>query len=1069
MANLFGKNKLREIADKIGTEEISDHLAIIQKWHHDYHKGTLRTDKETSREQAYNQDFFINILGYKEKPENPYSFEPKATTSAGQLPDAIVGHLEQGVIKDDTKVAAVIELKGAAIVLDKPQRRDGNMSPVQQGFKYKTQYKHCPFVMVSNFYEFRLYQDNQLDYEVWTLDDLVDPADDHFKFKSFYQLLRYENFVPLNGGGKSKTEELLSEIRIEQEEIGKKFYKAYEQARIELLRDMYKNNAFVRKDINFGIEKAQKIIDRIVFACFAEDRGLLPDNTLAKVLQVDESAFGGLWDTLKGFFNAIDSGSQKLEIPDGYNGGLFATDPKLNSMVISDEPLKHLAQLSRYDFEEELSVQILGHIFEQSISDLEEIKQKAEKVVEETQEKTTSKRKKEGIFYTPDYIVRYIVESSLGTYLREAEEKCKGEAGLKGDINDKNYGKRERQAYLSYQKTLQSVTVCDPACGSGAFLVYVFDYLLAENQRVSAIINPDQASLLDTDTYFKSILENNIYGVDLNSESVEITKLSLWLKSAQKGKKLTSLNDNIKCGNSLIDDPEFAGDKSFSWQEKFPQIFKKGGFDIVVGNPPYVRVQNIASADVDYYFDRYRSPVGKLDLSILFFEKGLEILQDDGRLSYVSSSQWMQTGYGKNIRRILSGGQILEVVDFGSLPVFSDADTYPAVFTLTKAVNSEMNYTLIRKKEQLNDTSIRSASRIKISHSELGESAWQFGRFNLIEKLSGSSIDYVCLGEIGRAYIGDLTGMDKVFVVSRNKAENLNLEEELLYPYAYRGNEINRFAEVFPEALVIYPYEKDEGGKARLIREDRLAQEYPNIYAYLSGHIDNLKRRLDSRKLYATNDHWFRHLRPGNYSYIEPEKLLFKGIGVESRVGILRENTAFNGANCPAVIIDDTSYPLHFIAAILNSRVITYYLNSISPKKLGGYYRYSATNISSVPIVQQADNKLTNLSSRAFVLTRQMLENSNRVLAVVKSEFGADKLPSKHDEWWKHDFAKFTKSMKVKASLQQKDELFQLFDKYSKVLIELDDKLKKLCKEIDQLVYELYCLTPEEITIIENS
>jgi hypothetical protein len=185
MAKLFGKNKLREVADKISTEEIQDYLSIIQKWHRDYHKGTLKTDKETSREQAYNQDFFINVLGYKEKPANPYSFEPKATTSAGQLPDAIVGYLEQSVVKDDTKVAAVVELKGAAIVLDKPQRRDGNMSPVQQGFKYKTQYKHCPFVIVSNFYEFRLYQDNQLDYEVWTLDDLVDPADDYFKTQKF--------------------------------------------------------------------------------------------------------------------------------------------------------------------------------------------------------------------------------------------------------------------------------------------------------------------------------------------------------------------------------------------------------------------------------------------------------------------------------------------------------------------------------------------------------------------------------------------------------------------------------------------------------------------------------------------------------------------------------------------------------------------------------------------------------------------------------------------------------------------------------------------------------------------
>lgn len=181
MAGLFGRNKLREIADQVFIDGINEKLALIASWHNDYYHGSLKSDKETSREQAYNQDFFMRVLNYTEKPHSPYSFEPKATTVLRQLPDALLSYTD--VDKSINSVAAVVELKGATVALDRPQQREGNLSPVQQAFKYKTQYRVCPFVVVSNFYELRLYADNQLDYERWTLDDLVDPTDDYVKFR----------------------------------------------------------------------------------------------------------------------------------------------------------------------------------------------------------------------------------------------------------------------------------------------------------------------------------------------------------------------------------------------------------------------------------------------------------------------------------------------------------------------------------------------------------------------------------------------------------------------------------------------------------------------------------------------------------------------------------------------------------------------------------------------------------------------------------------------------------------------------------------------------------------------
>jgi type II restriction/modification system DNA methylase subunit YeeA len=151
-------------------------------------------------------------------------------------------------------------------------------------------------------------------------------------------------------------------------------------------------------------------------------------------------------------------------------------------------------------------------------------------------------------------------------YLEEQENAC-----LKKHKN-------EQDAYRAYQHILQNVKVLDPACGSGAFLVKVFDYLYAENIRVGKIVQ----SLFDDETIYKSILQNNIYGVDLNPESVEITKLSLWLKSAQKDKKLNNLDANIKCGNSLIDDPAVAGYRAFNWNKEFADIMHSGGFDVIV-------------------------------------------------------------------------------------------------------------------------------------------------------------------------------------------------------------------------------------------------------------------------------------------------------------------------------------------------------------------------------------------------------------------------------------------------------------------------------------------------------
>jgi hypothetical protein len=1062
MASLFGKNKLRDIASKLNTQSLEEKIAIVKTWHNDYHNGSLKQDKETSREQAYNQDFFIKILGYKEKPAIPYSFEPKASTLNGQLPDAVIGYTN--VSENIANISAVIELKGASVFLERPQRREGNMSPIQQAFKYKTQYRNCPFVIVSNFWEFRLYRDNQLDYEIWTLDDLVDPEDGYLKFKTFYTLLHSDNFISLKGT--SKTEDLLSDIRFEQEEIGKKFYKVYRDARLELLRDIYKKNSTVRSDIDMGIKKAQKIIDRIVFACFAEDRGLLPDNTLHRVIKAaDNSAFGGsLWNTLKGFFEAIDVGSEKLEIPDGYNGGLFKKDETLDNLQISDEALHAVIDLSNYNFAEDLSVTILGHIFEQSISDLEEIKNKVNESqnIEDLQQ---SRRKKDGIFYTPDYIVRYIVENSLGAYLREHEEKFKDEFSLKGDINDQNYEKREKQAYSKYQQFLQKVKIVDPACGSGAFLVYVVDYLLAENERVASILGNN---LFSIDEYVKSILQNNIYGVDLNEESVEITKLSLWLKTAKKGKKLTALDNNIKCGNSLIDDASVVGDKAFNWKEEFSEIFDSGGFDVVVGNPPYVRQELIAPYK-SYFADNYKVFAGTTDLFAYFYEKALDILKPNGVMSFISNTFARTTGAGEVLRKYLQDNARFEkMLDFSALKIFDGATTYPIIVVLRKSTTKESFDYFAAEKGDLGtlDSGFRAKS-FAVKQNDLNPKSWTFEDESLTKLREKISIHKTVAEQYGKNYRGILTGLNEAFIINDSKRKELvsadSKSAELIKPF-WEGKDIVRWSSSVNDKYIIGI---EQGSTKTLFGElsesdayASMVKKYPAIMSHLMIYEALAKKRYDK------GDYWWELRSCAYYKLFEQPKITWPNL--QSRNKFCFDNSG-KYINAPAVILASGDKAL---LGVLNSKVVWFFLSGVCAVRSGGYIEVKPQYFEQIPVPEINDivhKKLESYVEAIIEDTRKLETSSYRFQNLICSEFKLKKFPNKLNMWWTLDINALIAVLKGKLSLQQKDELVNLFEKYRIECTGLDEQIKKNDQEINKLVYELYNLTPEEIRIVENA
>ena len=560
-------------------------------------QDNIRLSKEEQYQEGFLRDLFVDVFDYTLNPNPNYDLttEFKNQTSSKKA---------DGAILKDGDAIGVIELKGMNIT---------DMGKIEaQAFGYKNNQPKCRYVITSNFQKLRLYIDNAVEYEEF---DLFAMTQDRFAL--LYLLLRQTSMIA------DLPAKIKSESISQEEAITKQLYKDYSVFKRELFADLTANNADI--DALLLFQKSQKLLDRLLFIFFAEDSHLLPANFAKGMINEWQQLKAlkmtvPLYDRVKAYFGYLDQGhkDEHSEIF-AYNGGLFRPDTLLDSMVISDELLRtHILILSEYDFASEVDVNILGHIFENSLSELDEVKaQLAGEVVDKSQ----TKRKKDGVFYTPKYITKYIVENTIGKLCADKKSEL---AIIDEDfIKPKKLTGKAKEtlqsqdsALESYRNWLLQITVCDPACGSGAFLNEALNFLIAEHSYIDEL----HAKLYGDSMIFpdieNSILENNLFGVDINEESVEIAKLSLWLRTAQPRRKLNNLNDNIQCGNSLIDDIEVAGDKAFNWQTAFPQVFAKGGFDVVIGNPPYGIF--VSEKEELHYKENFPLTEYKINLYILF-------------------------------------------------------------------------------------------------------------------------------------------------------------------------------------------------------------------------------------------------------------------------------------------------------------------------------------------------------------------------------------------------------------------------------------------------------------------
>ena len=1014
-----------------------NYLKFKNHFHNPIIQENIRNSKEIQYQGEFIIDLFVSVLGYTKNPMPNFNIQ----TEQSNIKD---NKAADAAIIIDKKVKAVIELKGTDTT---------DLNKIEtQAFGYKNNQPECIYVITSNFEKLRFYIDNaieNIEFNLFTLSEK--------DFELLYVCLSYESIE--KGIPKKIKEESLSQ----EDKITKQLYQDYSLFKRELHQVLVKQNQ--QFDALTLFKKSQKLLDRFLFLFFAEDRHLLPPNSVRLILNdwrdlQERDVQVPLYDRYKKYFEYLNTGYKgKRYDVFAYNGGLFKPDEVLDSVTIDDELLfKHTLKLSEYDFASEVDVNILGHIFENSLNELDEIKAQ----IEGTEvDKTKTKRKKDGVFYTPKYITKYIVENTVGKLC--TEKKVELLINDEDYTNDKKRQQKTKQALLekltTYRDWLLQLTICDPACGSGAFLNQALDFLISEHQYIDEL----QAKLLGESMILsdveKSILENNIFGVDLNDESVEIAKLSLWLRTAQPNRKLNDLNSNIKCGNSLIDDPAIAGNKAFNWQLKFPQVFEKGGFDVVIGNPPYVR-QELFKEIKPFLEKNYKCYNSVADLYTYFIEKGIDIMNKKGVFSFILPNKFLKATYGKEIRTVIKDNVSIELIyDFDDYPVFEDATTYPLIFILShKKKNQPFIYSSINKKISGFPIDNLIKNKIIVSFDSLKDSGeWNFinnSQELVFKKISNNSMelsDYVNK----QVYLGIKTGKNEAFIIDENiKNKILNnhkKEERIILPIA-TGKEIYKYKYIDNKNYLIFTqYDLD------------IKNEYPSVFNWLSQFEIDLIKRGDKGK-----DWW--NLRPCDYydKILQP-KIIWRSISNEcgfflDDVGelLLSNNNYFIASN---------NYTL---LGILNCKLTFLFLSNICTTLQGGYYDFRRDKVMQIPIAKNIDNA-NNIGLKAKEQqesNRLLLELSQKFQRTIQRKFDIESLPTKLQNWHSLTFKEFITELskkKIKLTLAQEAEWEEYFLQESQKALAIKTKIESTDKEIDQMVYALYDLTEEEIKIVEGN
>jgi hypothetical protein len=1040
----------------------ADHLAALDAWADMIRSSRVYALKETALHGQFAAKIIEGVLGYHGPAGGAdYTVATEQAILRGSV-DLALGRFGGKT----PEILAPFELKGAdtrdldAIM---PGR---NKTPVQQAWEYAMNARGVKWVLVSNMIELRLYGfgEGTTAYEAFRLDRLTDPAE----YARFMLLLSADSLLS------GRTLDLLKQSRVEDRDITDSLYHDYKALRLKLIGAVQvADPAIAPLD---AIAVAQKILDRVLFIAFAEDTGLLPDNTLSQAFVTrDPYNPRPVWDNFRGLFNAIDKGSEALKIP-RYNGGLFRQDDTINALALPDDVCEGFKTLGDYDFASEVSVTVLGHIFEQSIADVERLQAQArgEETEEERATGTTGRRKRDGVVYTPDYIARFIVAETLGAHLEEAfTEILRVHAKVGADLSDYaaiqwRRKSAELEAWQAYRDRLKTLRIVDPACGSGVFLIMAFDFLKAELGRVNDKIADLQGQgqhiqdLIDPDS---EILTNNLFGVDVNSESIEIAKLSLWIKTARRGKVLDSLSGNLRVGDSLIEDSNFAYlDHAFTWETAFPDVFAEGGFDVVLGNPPYVRMEHLKALK-PYLEKRYEVVSDRADLYCYFFERGLRLLKPGGRLGFISSNTFFKTGSGKPLRGYLLREATIEgVVDFGDLQIFEGVTTYPAILTMKRRAAPKAHELRFWKVDALPENNFQATwnkAAGPYPQAALGAGPWELENPALRALRDKIRTGRKTLKDVyGSPLYGIKTGLNAAFVIDNATKDRLCAQDpksaDLLKPFL-KGKDLKRWrAEPRGLWLIYIPKNRIE------------IDDYPAIRDWLLP----FKNKLEAR---ATKQEWFE-LQQAQEAYaphFAAPKISYPHFN-DTRNFLFEPLGAFSNDKSYLIPSDDRA-----LLGLLNSRVLWFMLSSMSPPVRGGFHELRVQYVKKLPIPAWNDTaraELAAVSEQASKAAQERLTLQTALTRRIPDLCPPDrdpKLTTRLQEWWTQpDFAAFRaevkKVFKADIPLADRSAWEDWITRDRAEIARLSAEIAKAEAQIDSIVYALFDLTPDEITLLES-
>jgi hypothetical protein len=1010
---------------------------------------------ERASEAAFIQRFFVETWGYRlQGDQTPdYTCRPQFEIGgAGQtggtgFADLALGRFGSGA---DGIPQVLCEFKDIRSGLDAKQARKGNTrSPVEQCFDYlhaawQTRDRDALvepfFALVTDMNEFRLYARRlgRGQCQRFVLSGsgsatepglLADTPAAAFRRFVFWRMLRPDMLLAERGA--PLLDRLLRDQIVREKAIEKDFYREYRDYRQFVYRTLIEANPAFTGTRGQLVRLTQRFLDRCIFILFCEDMGRVlryPPALLREILiEKSQSRFydpegSGPWDEMRALFRTMRDGGKFGPHPiDRFNGGLFEEDPALDSLHIPAKvfcardqatnllghPLTLLHFSAAYNFglssaagERAISLHTLGRIFEQSITELEIMEAEADGRVSIN---LLSKRKTDGVYYTPEWVVNTIIEQTVGARLEDLKTEL-GFAKLP-PLDDAAVGeyrvflkdKRRSAATASkwvkflddYRFRLDHLRIVDPACGSGAFLIQALNRLVEEYRWIIAEKERLEGSraLFDQDSIIRSILSHNIYGVDINQESVEITKLALWLHTAAPGKPLCALDSNIRCGNSLVG-PDFsafynqrhqtlfaAADanereriNAFDWQAAFPEVFSHGGFDCVIGNPPYIKLQHFrrAQEDVAAYLVEARNPdgtplyastqAGNFDMYLPFIEKGIRLLRPEGRMGYIAPNVWMVNEYGKPLRQLVRTNRSLDRwLDFKSHQIFDEAITYTALQFFRGSPADALTCAFAPDGDA---AAVDWQKADRVPYEELPEEeAWTLApkaEMELIAKLAQTckTLESCAKGIV----VGIQTSADDIYHLKRlgpNKFETRKglevlIEDELMHPLV-SGTEARRYQVSQTDTYLLFPYRLGEaGGRPRLFTADEMANRFPQGWTYLKSNEDVLRSREGGKM--NTDEAWWAYNYPKNLDKQEHPKLMVPRLITRLFCAMDLDGACYlDNVDVGGILCNDAS-ELPYLAAMLNAPVCNFVWRRISKPFQNDYRSANKQFIAPLPI-----------------------------------------------------------------------------------------------------------------------